>query len=164
MKMLMLVNVGLAILITLGVLYILMQLTKTRTLVNVENFTEPTYASRLNVMKIFEAILSRKPTGDEIEKFSGMENEQDVLTEIVKTYQDVITKQNTEPTTMVAPPTTMVTPPTTMVTPPPTMIMTPTPTPTDSPKIIEAPSIAQVLISIALCQSELDKIKTIIAL
>lgn len=45
------------------------------------------YNNRLNVMKIFDAILNRKPTLEEIETFSGIDNEQNMLNNIVNKYK-----------------------------------------------------------------------------
>lgn len=42
-----------------------------------EHFTE--YESRMNVMKVFESVMNRKPTQEEIDKYFVIENEQDML-------------------------------------------------------------------------------------
>ena len=40
---------------------------------------EKAYMNRLNVMKIFDSVLNRKPTPEEIEKFATANNEQYML-------------------------------------------------------------------------------------
>ncbi|KAG1678779.1 hypothetical protein FOA52_012819 [Chlamydomonas sp. UWO 241] len=52
----------------------------------VEGFEEAggMYTARINVMKIFEAVLNRKPTPPEVEAFSQYDNEQDMLESIMQ--------------------------------------------------------------------------------
>lgn len=47
-----------------------------------EHFTE--YESRMNVMKVFDSVLNRKPTQEEIDKYFMIENEQDMLIAVME--------------------------------------------------------------------------------
>lgn len=47
---------------------------------------DPEYSSRMYVMKMFEGMFNRKPTADEIEKYSGFGNEKSILTAILEDY------------------------------------------------------------------------------
>lgn len=52
-----------------------------------EHFTEdPQYKFRLEVMKVFEMYLKRNPTPEEIDKYSVLENEQDILVNILQDF------------------------------------------------------------------------------
>lgn len=54
-----------------------------------EHFTaEESYDSRMTVMKVFEMVLDRKPTPDEIEKYSSYKNEQDILLQILQDFNE----------------------------------------------------------------------------
>lgn len=55
-----------------------------------EEETDKDYQSRLNVMKVFDAVLNRKPSIDEITSFAKIPNEQDMVTEVYEKYQDEI--------------------------------------------------------------------------
>lgn len=59
-----------------------------------EHFTEEgsNYDARLQVMKIFDMVLSRKPTTEEIEKYSKIKNEQDMLVQILQDYKNTGTQ------------------------------------------------------------------------
>lgn len=59
-----------------------------------EHFTEDgaDYDSRLQVMKIFDMVLSRKPTTEEIEKYSKIKNEQDMLVQILQDFKSTSTQ------------------------------------------------------------------------
>lgn len=56
------------------------------------------YKSRLNVMKVFDTILRRKPTSEELEKYSKISNEQDILVEVLKYHPvpETVTLTETE--------------------------------------------------------------------
>ena len=66
---------------------------------------DPTYNARMTVMKVFDAIMSRKPTAAEIEKYSKYENEHDMLDSIMKIAKDpsVVEKMETEPSASATP-------------------------------------------------------------
>ena len=59
---------------------------------------EKAYMNRLNVMKIFDSVLNRKPTPEEIEKFATADNEQDMLENIVNDLENIINKYDGSPT------------------------------------------------------------------
>ena len=54
---------------------------------NMEHFSSPEsgtkYENRMNVMKIFNTVLDRKPTLKEIEKYADIDNEHDMLNAIM---------------------------------------------------------------------------------
>lgn len=52
-----------------------------------EHFVEDDYEARLHVMKIFDLVLNRKPTSEEIDKYSKFHNEQDILLQIIKDFK-----------------------------------------------------------------------------
>ena len=57
-----------------------------------EHFTteeESAYDARLETMKIFDLVLNRKPTTDEITKYSQFQNEQDILVQVLQDYKSV---------------------------------------------------------------------------
>ena len=94
------INIILAFLICLAITYLIYTLIKNND--NKEHFTEEEenvnseeesnkeYQSRLNVMKVFDAILNRKPSVDEISTFAQISNEQDMITEVYEKYQNEI--------------------------------------------------------------------------
>jgi len=45
------------------------------------------YQARMEVMKVFDLVLQRKPTPEEIAKYSQFENEQDILIHILKDFK-----------------------------------------------------------------------------
>jgi hypothetical protein len=57
---------------------------------------EDNYASRLNVMKVFDAVLNRKPTVDEIDQYAITNNEQDLITKVYENYQNEIKEKLTQ--------------------------------------------------------------------
>jgi hypothetical protein len=48
--------------------------------------TSKDYEARMNVMKVFELIMGRNPTSDEITKYSKFKNEQDILINVLKEH------------------------------------------------------------------------------
>ena len=81
------------------VLYAVIFVYKTATRNNVpvqEHFTEPPssstqteqpqdmYKARMNVMTVFDGYMKRKPTPEEIDKYSLYDNEQDILAALIK--------------------------------------------------------------------------------
>lgn len=53
-----------------------------------EHFTSDSeYASRLEVIKVFDGYLHRNPTVDEIKKYSSFINEHDILTNVMKDFK-----------------------------------------------------------------------------
>lgn len=63
-----------------------------------EHFTAPDsdYQARMYVMKVFDLVLNRKPTQEEIAKFSSYKNEQDILLHVLKTYSGTPTNAFSE--------------------------------------------------------------------
>lgn len=51
-----------------------------------EHFEDASYKYRLEVMKVFDLYLNRNPTTEEIDKYSAMKNEQDILTNILTDF------------------------------------------------------------------------------
>lgn len=60
--------------------------TETEEEIVIEDTDSEEYKSRLNVMKVFDTILHRKPTTEELAKYSKISNEQDILVEVLKDY------------------------------------------------------------------------------
>jgi hypothetical protein len=54
--------------------------------VSEEDKSSSSYESRMNVMKVFDTVLHRKPTNNEIEKYSKIHNEQDMLVEVLADF------------------------------------------------------------------------------
>lgn len=61
-----------------------------------EHFVTDEYESRMQVMKIFDMILSRKPSAEEIDKYSKFGNEQDILVNVLKDYAADVDKKTAE--------------------------------------------------------------------
>lgn len=64
-----------------------------------EHFTdvseETGYESRMTVMKVFDNLLNRKPDLAEIEKYSEITNEQDMLIAVIAQYKIGVDEENT---------------------------------------------------------------------
>jgi len=54
---------------------------------NTEHFVDEEYAARIEVMKVFDLVLNKKPTPEEIKKYSEYKNEQDILLHVLKDYK-----------------------------------------------------------------------------
>lgn len=55
------------------------------------------YKNRMNVMKVFDTVLNRKPTSAELETYSAISNEQDLLVKVLADHKsDVVVKEETE--------------------------------------------------------------------
>ena len=81
------VYVMLFVLVTLGYLtYFILRSLKNSS--EVEHFMEenPDYKYRLEVMKVFDLYLNRNPSSEEIDKYSVLRNEQDILLTIMKDF------------------------------------------------------------------------------
>lgn len=51
-----------------------------------EHFEDASYNYRMEVMKVFDLYLNRNPTTEEIDKYSALKNEQDILTKILTDF------------------------------------------------------------------------------
>lgn len=103
-------NVILAIFVLVGVLYISLLLNKTYFSKSVEKFEsaddddadvdssdkgiDKAYASRLYVIKLFDAIINRKPTDDEVEKYSSFSTDKAIMNAIMGDYDVLTTGQD----------------------------------------------------------------------
>lgn len=54
------------------------------------------YSNRMNVMKVFDTVLNRKPTSAELEKYSSISNEQDLLVKVLADHKTDVVKEETE--------------------------------------------------------------------
>jgi hypothetical protein len=61
-----------------------------------EHRDDDKYNVRMNVMKVFNAIVDRKPTPEEIDKFSNTRNEQDLIADIYKAFKEEKSKEKFE--------------------------------------------------------------------
>jgi len=106
------INVGLAILVVMAIAFLLFINMKNVSKGITEHFDQESvesvqsvqsedikYKNRLNVMKIFDAVLNRKPTMAEIEDFSETDNEQNMLNNIVNQYSKETVASPTTPAT-----------------------------------------------------------------
>jgi hypothetical protein len=75
-------NVILALFLFVAIVYLVWMVTKKPT----EHFTLDDYQARMTVMKIFDTVLHRKPQPDEINKYSKVDNEQDMLIAVLADY------------------------------------------------------------------------------
>lgn len=76
------------ILLVIGYSIFLITKTLSRNTVEVEHFVEDKqdYQHRMEVIKIFDLYMSRKPTPDEIDKYSKLGNEQEILLSFLKDF------------------------------------------------------------------------------
>ena len=58
------------------------------------------YQARMHVMKVFDFVLNRKPTSEEITRFSAFKNEQDILINVLKVYAVGKSAETTEEESM----------------------------------------------------------------
>lgn len=65
---------------------------------DMEHFVEqnPEYKYRLEVMKVFDLYMNRNPTPEEINKYAGIQNEQDILLTILKDFNITASDVNKE--------------------------------------------------------------------
>jgi hypothetical protein len=70
------------------VIFVIMKSLK-NTNVEVEHFMDehPNYKYRMEVMKVFDLYLNRNPNTEELEKYSKIQNEQDILLAILQDFQ-----------------------------------------------------------------------------
>lgn len=58
-----------------------------------EHFEEPVndtqYKANMHVIKVFDVVLSRKPTSDELKKYGKIENEQDILIAVMNDFKNM---------------------------------------------------------------------------
>lgn len=47
---------------------------------------DSTYESRMYVMKVFDLVMNRKPTAEEVSKYSALKNEQDILVAVMNDF------------------------------------------------------------------------------
>lgn len=90
-------NMLLVIIIVISLIYLIIYHVRPKQ--TTEHFTEEgkddgkkedvKYITRMNIMKVFDAIADRKPTPDEIDHFSNLSNTQDLVTEIYKKIKGV---------------------------------------------------------------------------
>jgi hypothetical protein len=81
-------NIILCVVLVAVIVYLVYILAKHRN--TKEHFTteeESSYDARLETMKIFDLVLNRKPTADEIDKYSQFHNEQDILVQVLQDYK-----------------------------------------------------------------------------
>lgn len=133
-------NVILALFLFVAIVYLVWIVTKKPT----EHFTLDDYQARMTVMKIFDTVLHRKPQPDEIDKYSKVDNEQDMLIAVLADYNIAAPPPSAPPssTPTPSPPSSTPTPsapPSAPAPPPPTPSPSPPPTPSPSPPPTPAP-------------------------
>lgn len=72
---------------------------------NTEHFVDEEYQARIEVMKVFDLVLNRKPTPEEINTYSEFKNEQDILVQVLKDFKTnspSTTVQEEEPSSLLA--------------------------------------------------------------
>ena len=92
-------NTILSIFLIVAIAYLIWSLFSVRA--HNEHFTvdQPStaeYNARLYTIKIFENVIGRKPTPEEITQFSKLDNEQDILTAIMAANTDEVTNKPVE--------------------------------------------------------------------
>ncbi len=122
-------NVILALFLFVAIVYLVWIVTKKPT----EHFTLDDYQARMTVMKIFDTVLHRKPQPDEIDKYSKVDNEQDMLIAVLADYNIAA-----PPPSAPAPPSAPSTPAPSAPAPPASALVPPAP-PTPSPPSAPAP-------------------------
>lgn len=83
-------NIVLALLLVAVLSYIIYVVVTSN--ITKEHFTteeEGGYDARIETIKIFELVLNRKPTTEEIEKYSKFKNEQDILIQVLSDYKSI---------------------------------------------------------------------------
>lgn len=90
-------NISLICLLGFAVLYLFFMIVKNNT-TQTEHFENEDYGARLDVMKVFDLVLSRKPSKEEIDKYSVYKSEQDILLHVLQDFQGQ-GKSSTSPNT-----------------------------------------------------------------
>lgn len=92
------VYVFLFLLVVIGYGALIISRSLKRTNKDMEHFVEqnPDYKFRLEVMKVFDLYMNRNPTPDEINKYAGIQNEQDILLTILKDFNITASDVNKE--------------------------------------------------------------------
>lgn len=58
-----------------------------------EHFMTDDYQARMEVMKVFDLVLNRSPTPEELKKYQEHKNEQDILVHVLKDFKSKLTVQ-----------------------------------------------------------------------
>ena len=85
-------NIYIMLFIAIGLAYVIFLVYQNVYANQKEHFEEPvndkTYKANLQVIKVFDVVLNRKPTNEELEKYGKMENEQDILLAVMNDYRN----------------------------------------------------------------------------
>ena len=91
------VNLALFILIIVAVAYIIyMWYVSSKNHLREHFSNDTSYDARLETMKVFELVLNRKPTPDEIDKYSKYKNEQDILVHVLSDFKSTVTSEQVD--------------------------------------------------------------------
>ena len=95
-------NIYIMLFIAIGVAYVVFLVYQNLYANQKEHFEEPVndkqYKANLQVIKVFDVVLGRKPTNDELEKYGTIDNEQDILLAVMNDFKD---KDKTKDTNLV---------------------------------------------------------------
>ena len=91
------VNLALFILILVAVAYIIyVSYVSSKNHLREHFSNDTSYDARLETMKVFELVLNRKPTPDEIDKYSKYKNEQDILVHVLSDFKSTVTSEQVD--------------------------------------------------------------------
>lgn len=85
-------NIYIMLFIFIGLAYVLFLVYQNVYANQKEHFEEPVndkqYKANLQVIKVFDVVLNRKPTNEELEKYGKSENEQDILIAVMNDFKN----------------------------------------------------------------------------
>ena len=90
------INLVLFVLIIVAICYIIYVSYKSNNHLKEHFSNDTSYDARLETMKVFELVLNRKPTPDEIDKYSKYKNEQDILVHVLSDFKSTVTSEQAD--------------------------------------------------------------------
>lgn len=85
-------NIYIMLFLAIGIAYVIFLVYQNLYANQKEGFEEPVndkqYKSNLQVIKVFDVVLNRKPTNEELDKYGKIDNEQDILIAVMNDFKN----------------------------------------------------------------------------